>query len=222
MSKPTKEQLELLKIGDRINNITVLAMLDGRSTKGEIMYQCKCDCGKMFTARRYLLINRKIMSCGCLRKINAEIVNSKHGMYKTPTYQVWSGIIQRCTNKNHKKYSDYGGRGIMVCKRWFESFENFIEDMGAKPNSNYSIDRIDNDGNYCKDNCRWATWITQQNNKRNNHYITYQGVTKTLKEWSNSLGISYCTLTSRINKSRWSIERSFTTPVKNTKKCIKI
>ena len=103
----------------------------------------------------------------------------------------WNGIKSRCLNKNNKAYKYYGGRGIKMCARWRNSYRNFLLDMGQAPDATYSIDRIDNNGNYEPGNCRWATMDTQANNRRNNIVIEYDGQTKTLSDWSRDLKFSY-------------------------------
>lgn len=114
----------------------------------------------------------------------------------------------RCLNKNKKSYSDYGGRGIKVCDRWMK-FENFLEDMGERP-AGMSLDRIDNNGNYCKENCRWATNHQQANNKRSNRLVTFHGVTKSASEWADDLGINRATLYDRLYRGKFvSVDRAF-------------
>lgn len=127
-------------------------------------------------------------------------------------------MIQRCTNPNDKRYKNYGGRGITVCKRWRNSFEKFLEDMGEPPTKEHSIDRINNNGNYCKSNCRWVTRKEQNRNKRNNRLITYKGKTQCLIEWAEEYNINYDTLWCRIYKYGWPIEKALTTPVKKRRK----
>jgi hypothetical protein len=118
-------------------------------------------------------------------------------------------MIQRCTNPNSEYYADYGGRGITVCEDWLK-FENFYRDMGDRPSKDHSIDRSDNNGNYCKDNCRWRTNKEQQNNRGNNRLLEFNGTTKTVAGWSESVGIKYDTLYSRLRLG-WSIEEALTT-----------
>lgn len=124
---------------------------------------CLCDCGKEKIIFLSNIMQGKTKSCGCLTIKSA----TKHGYYKDkkplPTLSTWLSMIQRCTNKNHRAYKDYGGRGIKVCDRWLKSFENFLEDMGERP-ENTEIDRDNNDGNYEPSNCKW---VTAKNNSRN-------------------------------------------------------
>jgi len=122
---------------------------------------------------------------------------------------------QRCVNSNDDEYTNYGGRGIIVCERWMQ-FENFLADMGEPPTSKHSIDRIDNNGHYCPKNCRWATIAQQARNKRNNHRVTYRGTTKSVIEWSENVDIPYNTLIKRLYRG-WSVEKTLTTPVNRRK-----
>ncbi len=117
-------------------------------------------------------------------------VKSLNDGKRIPEYAAWHAIRQRCNYPKHYAYKDYGGRGIKVCDRWMDSFDNFIEDMGFRPGKGYTLDRIDNDGNYEPSNCRWATWKTQQNNRRNNRIIEHDGLRMTKSEWGNYLGVN--------------------------------
>ena len=120
-------------------------------------------------------------------------------------------MLQRCNNPNNRQYHHYGGRGIKVCDNWL-TFEGFLADMGIKSDG-MSLDRIDPNGNYCKENCRWATNYTQQNNKRNNTFVEYNGKVQTLAQWARELDINYDTLVDRISRYGWSAERALTTKV---------
>lgn len=139
----------------------------------------------------------------------------KHGMSHARQYRIWDAMRQRCSNSKTKYYYNYGGRGITVCERWMK-FENFWEDMGIGYRDGLSIDRIDNNGNYCKENCKWSTKEEQDSNRRvkkDASLVTYKGVTKHLAEWSRILGIKRTTLGMRLTKYGWSVERSFSTPI---------
>jgi len=124
-----------------------------------------------------------------------------HGMNKTPEHRVWCKIKHRCYNKNNQGYKNYGGRGIRVCKRWLESFEAFYEDMGDKPSDKHSIDRIDNDGDYTPDNCRWATKMEQMQNTRVAIKVKWKGEPLTLRQLSEKTGIKLRTLRDRYRKN---------------------
>jgi hypothetical protein len=133
-----------------------------------------------------------------------------HGMSKTKTYRTWQSMKARCTNPSNVQYMDYGGRGIGVCEEWMK-FENFFEDMGLRPEG-MSLDRIDNEKGYSKENCRWATEFEQKRNTRRNHWITFNGETKCLEDWAKEIGIKANTLINRLNRSKWPLEKALTTP----------
>ena len=132
--------------------------------KGRPFYTCECDCGKSMITDVYALWCRGTKSCGCLRDDVASETHLKHGMSETPTYHSWESMIQRCNNINSCRYSHYGNRNITICKSWLK-FENFLKDMGIRPEG-LSIDRIDNDKGYYKENCRWTTQSQQTRNQR--------------------------------------------------------
>ena len=145
---------------------------------------CKCDCGNISIVSNSNLTSGHTKSCGCwkMKVLHEKAVT--HGKSKNRIYYIWSSMKQRCCNPKNQAYSNYGGRGITLCKEWFD-FKGFYE--GAKTSGyrdNLSLDRIDNNGNYDPSNCRWATMKEQDNNKRSNVLITYEGETKTLIQWS--------------------------------------
>lgn len=144
--------------------------------------------------------------------------NSKHGYSnKERLYETWCHIRQRCNNPNDRVYPLYGGRGIKVCGAWmsdYQSFRNWAMDNGYR--EDLTLDRIDNNGDYCPENCRWVDRKTQANNRRTNRLITYNGITHTLSEWSEITGIKWCTILARINKG-WSTEKALYTPVRRGK-----
>lgn len=150
-----------------------LTLIEGFSMDGVYRYRCVCDCGKEVVVKAHFLKEsgktKPTKSCGCYRTDSIVNRSTKHGFSKRgmvdSEYTSWNLMKDRCNNKNNKRYSDYGGRGISICERW-ESFENFIEDMGKKPSSKHSIDRIDNTKGYSKENCKWATKSEQGANKR--------------------------------------------------------
>lgn len=130
----------------------------------------------------------------------------------TPEYIAWARMKSRCFYAGDSRYHSHGGRGITVCDRWRESFSHFLADMGAKPGPDYSVDRINNDGNYEPSNCRWATRKEQANNRRNNRFIEYRGERKTLQQWANELGMNRTTIAARLARG-WSMERAVTSPL---------
>ncbi len=181
-------------------------------------FNCLCDCGTIRLVKRYHLKSGASKSCGCLNK---EVVAKRfktHGMEGTPTYNVWQHILQRCNNTKNKSYKNYGGRGIKVCKRWRNSFENFYSDMGDKP-KNKSIDRIDNNGDYKPSNCKWSTAKEQCSNTRKNIKVTIKGKTNIISEGSVKLKGSSSTIHSRLRRG-WSIEKAASTPIFSPRKLI--
>ena len=162
------------RIGEIYNRLTIIDI--NRKDKNGYYYNCKCECGNIKVVNYYKLQSNHSKSCGCLGKEKLMKRNIIHGhSFRnkiTSEYRSWHHLIERCTNSNTKNYKDYGGRGITVCDEWLNSFENFISDMGLKPNKSYSIDRINNDLGYYKDNCRWASRIEQLNNTSRNKKVT--------------------------------------------------
>lgn len=133
-------------------------------------------------------------------------------MAGSKTYNCWTNMTQRCLNKNNPNYTDYGGKGISICERWLK-FENFLADMGERPSIEHSIDRKNNSKGYEPENCRWATQIEQQNNKRSNRLLTFNGKVQTMAEWSRDTGIKYQIIQNRIHLG-WTHEEALTTPIK--------
>lgn len=182
----------------QINNWTVLEDT-GRSRL------CECVCG---TRRRILwgdLRAARSKSCGCKK--------TKHGMSDSPTARSWVEMRRRCYAAHRKEYPNYGGRGIVVCDRWRDSLENFIEDMGPRPEG-YTLERIDNDGPYSPDNCRWASRAEQELNKRSNVRHSIFGEMLTLSEAARKYGIGIATLHNRFHALGWDVERTVSEPVR--------
>lgn len=171
-----------------------------------------CHCGKEFIVGINALKNGKSKSCGCVYKSSRRTCNFIHGHAagaETTEYKSWVAMKDRCHNPNNEFFGDYGGRGISVCERWTNSFQNFLEDMGLKPSPKHSIDRFpDVNGNYCPENCRWGTKSEQANNKRSSIKVEYNGETKTIAEWAISTGIRYKTLHKRLQYFKWDISQA--------------
>ena len=166
--------------GETFGRLTVLYEGQGKqrpSGRVDTSWICSCECGNISEVRTIELRSGKTKSCGCLAKELLIQRSTKHNMYGTKTYQCWSSMKHRCLNASNKYYCDYGGRGITICARWLNSFENFLEDMGECP-PNLSLDRIDNNKNYTPENCRWATNTEQVVNRRTpkNNKTGYKGV----------------------------------------------
>ena len=181
-------------INKKINSLLILSEGKIHKTKGGNLHRtilCKCDCGKTKTFQLSSVLNKSIKSCGCHSSKTAskrmKILNTKHGLYNTLEYNTWQSIKKRCLNVNHKYYKYYGGRGITICESWKNSFENFLNDMGIKPSKEYSIDRIDNNKGYDKENCRWTTNKIQSRNVRTNVIYSFKNEKRCISEWSEIL-----------------------------------
>jgi hypothetical protein len=199
--------------GQKFGRLTVVS-LDSVTKHRKAKWLCKCDCGKSHIVDGASISAGKTKSCGCLRReatIKRNIgLLKRHGMHGTPEHYTWNSMRQRCENKNAPNFKRYGGRGISVCERWAE-FENFLADMGERPDG-LTLDRIDNNGDYTPENCRWATRSQQQRNRSNTCRLTLNGLTLDIYEWAERTGIKRKTIYSRIC-SGWSTEKALTTPV---------
>ena len=151
--------------GQQFGRLTALELVPERKHGGRC-WLCKCSCGTLIIARADQLKSGDTRSCGCLYAERSKGLNRRHGQYQTAEYNAWAAMRQRCSNPKNKKYESYGGRGICVCDRWQNSFENFFADMGPRPSSRHSIDRIDNNSGYSPGNCRWTTPDIQAKNQR--------------------------------------------------------
>lgn len=182
--------------GQRFGRLLVIKRAESMST-GIVFWECLCDCGHTSIVRSQMLLRGSTVSCGCFRRERAG-ANPKitHGKTKTKEYTVWANMKGRCYNEKDAAYYNYGGRGITICERWLNSFENFLKDMGECPDG-MSIDRINNDGNYEPSNCKWVTIFEQNANRRGNIQITIEGETKTLMQWSRKRGLKYGTVHDR-------------------------
>lgn len=192
--------------------LTAIEPVEG--TPGGIKWRCICSCGNEHITTAGSLRKGATKSCGCLGPEQLRKMSVTHGMSKEPIYKVWQGMIKRCGNKNSTRYKYYGKRGIRVCRRWVNSFENFYADMGDPP-ANKSIDRINNDGNYKPGNCRWATRTEQTRNMRNNVMLTFYGTTMCVTEWAERTGIRPGTIYQRLRRG-WSDARALSTSVADT------
>lgn len=203
-------------IGNKYNLLKVLCESEKIKTSGgnsKRTIKCLCDCGIIKDYNWQEVINGKVKSCGCYSKQIASermvLKNTKHGMIYTSEYNSWQSMKKRCSVKSHKSFKLYGGRGIRVCNKWESSFISFINDMGMKPSKNYSLDRIDNNKGYFKENCRWATKKQQCQNTRTNRNIEYKGETKCVSEWARILDMSYAKLYYRLFNAKYTVEKAF-------------
>ena len=188
--------------GQKFNHLTVLGVDDGEHSHPGQYWRCQCDCGKIIVVRGDGLKSGHAKSCGCVNPRK-----TTHNLTNTRLHRTWNAMKQRCLNDHNFRYKDYGGRGIKVCQEWendFMSFYNWSMENGY--DDSLTIDRIDNDGNYCPENCRWTTQAQQCLNRRNTVYITYNGETKNIKEWSAITGLKESTISSRRLKG-WDAER---------------
>lgn len=195
--------------GRKFGRLTALYRLHNYHDKKNSYWLCICDCGNLKESRLPDLKSGNTKSCGCLNSEISKYRMTKHGKHNTRLYHIYCGMKNRCQNCNDPKYPNYGGRGIKVCDEWlndFMAFYNWAIDNGYK--DDLTIDRINVDGNYKPDNCRWATPKQQSNNKRNTIYINYNGESKTLSEWCEVLNLNYYTVYDRLYRYNWSIENA--------------
>jgi len=196
-------------VGCKFGRLTVLR--DSGSRKEEqVCWECSCECGKLVTVRAYSLKSGDTTSCGCFHIEQVIAKKTTHGMSSSRIYSIWVNMINRCYRPNTVNYDNYGGRGITVCDAW-NTFDGFYADMGDPPSA-HSLDRIDSNGNYTKENCRWATNLQQANNARTNRVLTFNGMSKTMSEWERYLGFSTGLVRHRLNRG-WNVEKSLTTPL---------
>ena len=208
--------------GQKFGRLVVMGMSNKRGDNNRVYWDCLCECGNIIKSLSFNLKNGGVRSCGCLRREKVGKINLVHGFGRRKSkfiseYHIYKSMIFRCLNSNNSAFFNYGGRGIQVCQRWLNSFEDFLEDMGPRPGPEYSIDRIDNNGDYCPENCRWATKIEQANNTRVNVRKVFNNEEMTITQWGRKLNIRVKVLESRF-KMGWSIERAFTTPVRKMRK----
>lgn len=207
-------------VGQKFGNLTIKIEYGCCYGKPVRYVRCICGCGKVINRQRDLVITGIIKSCGCVDKdINAKAGKKKKYILtpsgetlravELPEYMVWAGLKRRCKRTDMKRY---GGRGISVCKEWAESFEAFYNDMGKRPSDKHSIDRINNDGNYCKDNCRWATSEDQANNRSTNVFVEWDGELITLANLAKRYNLKTNVLHSRLKLGKYTINEALATP----------
>lgn len=187
----------------------------GSRRSRSIEWECACSCGNTKLAGAGELMRGNVRSCGCLAKDMTSKRSRTHGRTNDPTYRSWHAMRARCRYETHVYYQRYGGRGIRVCERWQNSFDNFLQDMGERPGVEYSIERRDSDGNYEPSNCYWMLKARQSRNKSDNVWLDYGGRSMLLTDWAREMGIKKSTLWGRISRLGWSTERALETPVKS-------
>lgn len=199
--------------GQTFGRLTALGPI-GRDKRKTILWLCQCICGGTKICPVANLFNGNTLSCGCIHREQLAERNRTHGMRNDPLYSIWAGILKRCTNANSRSYLHYGGRGISVCEEWQHDFQAFHTHVSQLPHcgeAGYSIDRIDNDGNYEPGNVRWSTASQQTRNQRRNRLYTYNGKSQCLAEWAEEYAIDYGRLKGRI-KLGWTMEDALNNP----------
>lgn len=176
------------------------------------MWTCRCSCGTTRAVEASNLRNGLSSSCGCLMRQRAREANRTHGLTGTPEHRSWKSMISRCTQPSSRDFADYGGRGISVCARWRSSFANFFEDMGPRPSLGHSLDRIDVNGDYEPENCRWANAKEQARNRRTSHVVTFLGRSMSLAEACEAAGLPYGLVHDRISTLGWPAAVALSTP----------
>lgn len=179
-----------MDVGDRFGKLVVIESV--RATGVKTKWRCLCDCGNESIIRQDHLNSGATMSCGCLAA-------ETNGAYKTRTYSSWSSMRQRCLNPKAPNYQNYGGRGVHICARWLESFENFLADMGVRP-AGTTLERDETNQNYEPGNCRWATPKEQARNRRNNRLVEFEGEEITMSEAAERSGVNLTTFKYRLDK----------------------
>lgn len=209
--------------GKRFGRLLVVQQCGRKTDCGKLLWLCKCDCGNIVEVSGMALVAGHTRSCGCYKRDidkNRTFIHGDTADNETSRlYHVWANIKQRCYNASNAAYKYYGGRDIVMSEEWKNDYSSFKEwayangyDENAKLKA-CTIDRIDTNGNYCPENCRWVSMKVQGNNTRRNHILTYRGEEHTISEWSVILGINYKTIMMRLNLG-WSVEKTFETPVR--------
>lgn len=207
--------------GQRFGRLTVISFA-GWTTDRRAKWLCRCDCGKWHIVRGSHLRSGNVQSCGCYRKevlvsCLRQRIEDADGHSKTRLYVIWQGMRMRCYNPSNGQYKRYGGRGIGICTDWnnWDNFYKWAIENGYS--DDLTIDRIDVDGDYSPENCRWVDYTVQANNTTRNVRYTFDGENHTISEWVRLKGISQSALRSRL-RSGWPVERALTEPVKRTKR----
>jgi hypothetical protein len=182
-----------------------------RKGPGDRSVLCICDCGNLTAVPTRKLYSGNTSSCGCIHREQLAKRNTRHGMSTKPEYNVWNGMKSRCYSPNDAEWHNYGGRGIKVCDRWLHDFAAFYADMGPRPSAKHSIERVDVDGDYCPENCCWATPKEQARNRRNNRWVVYQGQRMTQADAAAASGVPLTTIWSRLARG-CSAEELFAPP----------
>lgn len=202
-------------IGDKFSRLTIVGVAAEQIKGLALRLECICECGNGTIVTIYNLFTKRVRSCGCLaREINIQR-STKHGMRHTPEWHIWAQMIGRCTNPKNKGYRNYGERGIIIEDlRWFH-FEYFIEDVGLRPSPELSLDRLDNERGYCKENIAWRTRKDQSRNRRNRIWLEHNGEKRILSDWCEVLNLPYGAIRRRIVELKQAPGVALTTPIRN-------
>jgi len=193
--------------GQRFGLLTVIERGPSLQNGKVTTWICACDCGNKRTVQKGDLRRGTRRSCGCAKSAHISEAKTIHGLTRTPEYQAWCDMRARCGNPRHPAFKDYGGRGILVCARWQESFANFYRDMGRRPSADHSIERARVNEGYHPDNCYWATWDQQAQTRRNTRHFTIAGKSLTVAEWARETGVPVKIINQRL-RAKWPIERA--------------
>jgi len=191
--------------GQQFGRLLIISFAGTNDKNKRAMWLCRCACKKEITTNGIDLRSGHTQSCGCFKKDRTSETHKKHGLARTPFYEVWTQIKKRCFSPKDKSFKYYGGRGIKLCNKWlcFESFKNDMYEnylKHKKNNKTTTIERINNNKNYSHENCRWATMGEQSRNTRRTKMITYNGKTLCILDWAKELGVVYITLYNRLKK----------------------
>lgn len=202
--------------GERYGRLTVLRRSSKNCTPNgtpRVYWECLCNCGNMATVSSNGLRCGRTKSCGCLYTERIQSANITHGGRKTRLYNIWSNMKQRCINPKGTMFEYYGGRGIAVCPDWLNSFSSFQNwALSSGYTDELTLDRLDNDGDYCPENCHWIPMFEQAKNRRNIHNLTFNGKTMSVTEWGDVTGFGYHVIKDRLRHG-WSVERTLTEPI---------
>ena len=193
-------------IGQKYGRLTVTGFVH----KGKKWYwECTCECGNSIITQAYLVRNGHTSSCGCLQRERASEASLVHGQSNSRLYRIYNGMKNRCYNQKQQNYENYGGRGITICEEWIKSFTSFEEwALSHGYADDLSIDRIDNNGDYSPENCRWVTRTEQNENTRRNHLVTIGSRTQPLSAWVRERGLNYHTVSFRIHQKHMTPEQA--------------
>jgi hypothetical protein len=213
---PARVSRQIDIAGQRFGRWTVLHRSDEYRDGGKAAWLCRCDCGHERVVNGASLRRGLSKSCGCL---NSELTRTRiirqsttHGMTNSPEWRSWMSMLTRCYNHSDRhNFLHYGGAGIFVCDLWRYSFEDFYRDMGIRPEGT-TLDRVDGQGHYCPNNCRWATATQQNRNRRNVRWLEHDGRTMTIQDWADVTGLTPAAIYQRLSHG-WSVDEALTVPL---------